>query len=167
MRTELEYAESEALALTWAMGCVSASFQERVNVMLSSTARISRPVLVLEWLMCFGPLTLLWAVAVTLIVGHGPTVEIVVPTLFGTLGPVGLGFALNATFSKSHGPRWLPLALVAASVALVALQLGNAVGSGMRTQWFESDLQVFVLLSVLPLVGALHLMQLSTRAAAD
>lgn len=165
MRTELDYAESDALALKWAIGCLSVSLQERVRTMLNSTGKISRPVLVLEWLMCFGPLTLLWAVALSVIVRHGATVEIVVPTLFGMLGPIGLCVTLYATFSKSRGPRWLPLTLVAASVALVALQLGNAVGFGRHTQWFASDLQVVVLLSLLPLVGALHLMQLSRRTA--
>ena len=166
MRSELDYAQSDALALEWAIGCLLVSLRERARAMLNSTGRISRPVLVLEWLMCFGPLTLLWAVALSLIVRLGATVEIVVPTLFGTLGPIGLCITLYATFSKSRGPRWLPLALVAASVALVALQLGNAVAFGRHTQWFESDLQVFILLSLLPLVGALHLMQLSGRAAA-
>jgi hypothetical protein len=107
----------------------------------------------------------LWVVALSVIGRHGATVEIVVPTLFGTLGPIGLCVTLYATFSKPRGPRWLELALVAASVTLVALQLGNAVGFGRHMQWFASDLQVFVLLSLLPLVGALHLMQLSRRAA--
>lgn len=166
MRRELDYAESDALALEWAIGCLSVSLQERVRAMWNSTGRISRPVLVLEWLMCFGPLTLLWAVALSIIVRHGAAVETVVPTLFGTLGPIGLCVTMYATFSKSRGPRWLPLALVAASVTLVAWQLGNAVALGRHTQWFASDLQVFVLLSLLPLVGALHLMQLSRRAAA-
>jgi hypothetical protein len=107
----------------------------------------------------------LWAVALSVIVRHGATVEIVVPTLFGTLGPIGLCVTTYATFSKLRVPRWLPLALVAASVTLVAWQLGNAVGLGRHTQWFASDLQIFVLLSLLPLVGALHLTQLSRRAA--
>ena len=163
MRSELEYAKSDELALQWAVGCLSVSLQERARAMLHSNGRLSRPVLALEWLMCFGPLTLLWAVALGVTFRHGATLELVVPTLFGTLGPIGLCVTLYATFSSSRGPRWLPLALVAASGTLVALQLGNAVALGRPTQWFASDLQVFVLLSVLPLAGALHFMRLARR----
>lgn len=166
MRSELDYVESDAHAIEWAFGCLSVSLQERVRAMLNANGRISRPVLMLEWLMCFGPVTLLWVAALSSLIRHGATSEIVFPALLGALGPIGLCVTMYATFSKSRAPRWLPLALMSASVTLVAWQLSNVVELGTRTQWFASDLQVFVLLSLLPLAGALHFVQLSRRAAA-
>jgi hypothetical protein len=161
MRSELDYVKSDSAALEWAVGCALASIQERVKAMLNSNGKISRPVLVLEWLMCFGPLTRLWAIALSIILSRGATIGILIPTLFGTLGPIGLIAALHATLSKSRGTTWLPVALVVGYAAMIALQLVFT----RRAQWFESDLQVFVLLSVLPLVGALHLTQLSRSSA--
>ena len=91
MRGELDFVESDRVALSWALGCVWTSLQERGLAMLSLNGGISRPVLMLEWLMCFVPLTLLWAAAVTLIVqvDNAPA-DLFVAAAFGILGPIAL-----------------------------------------------------------------------------
>lgn len=161
MRGELEHVKSESAALEWAAGCLWASFKERA--MLNTNGQISRPVLVLEWLMCFVPLTLLWFVGVRFIFKYGATADIVVPTAFGTLGPIALVAALVTTFSRStRTPDRLLKALAGAFALMVVLQLTNAGALGkLNLAWFKFDFGTFVALSLLPLLGSLHLAWLS------
>lgn len=165
MRAELDHVAADDAALRWALGCVLAGAMERMN-MLNANGSISRWVLSLEWLMCFTPLTLIWIAAVHASVGreHVP-MEVIVATAFGTLGPVALIVSLAATLRRSLGRSSLIAAwLVAAFASSATLQLVNAAASGrLRLQWFQIDLSVFVLLSVLPLLGSLHLLHLARQ----
>lgn len=167
MRGELDFLP-DGTALKWAFGCVLASLHERVRAMLNSNGKISRPVLVLEWLMCFVPLTLLWAVAVTLIVSRGhASPEFVVAAAFGTLGPIALIASLTATAStrKADSHRVARLLVVGFAV-MVLLQLVNIAADGrLNLQWFRFDLGTFLLLSLLPLLGALHFEHLARAPA--
>jgi hypothetical protein len=167
MSAELDHVESDAVAFRWAIGCVWASSKERVASMFKLNGPISRPVLVLEWLMCFVPLTLIWFYAVRYIVNFGATADIIVATAFGTLGPIALGCALLATLSKSQRSFYQLTKFLAAAFALmVVLQITNAGASDkLNLAWFKYDLSVFVLLSLLPLAGTLHLLSLSRSAS--
>jgi hypothetical protein len=161
MRGEFDYVQSESAALEWAAGCLWASFKERA--MLNSNGQISRPVLVLEWLMCFVPLTMIWIAGLRYIVHFGATADIVIGTAFGTLGPVALVIALFATLSKSgQSFRRILQVLLGAFALMCVLQLVDAGAKGrLNLAYFRFDWSVFVLLSVLPLAGTVHLSWLS------
>jgi hypothetical protein len=53
MRNEIHHISGNRAALIWALGCVFASYRERVRAMIETNPRISRWVLVLEMLCCF------------------------------------------------------------------------------------------------------------------
>jgi hypothetical protein len=159
MRGELDVVKSDHEALSWAFGCVLASVRERVLAMLNLNGRISRPVLILEWLMCFVPLTLLWAIAVTLIITRDSSpAALYAAAAFGTLGPIALIVSLTATATKRKAdtPR-IARALVVGFAVMVLLQiLSNALRTDVEWQWLRFDFGTFFLLSLLPLLGALH-----------
>ena len=166
MRVEVAYIESDAVALRWALGCVVASLKWRARVMLTLNGRISRPVLVLEWLMCFGPLTLMWIVSLLYVRWGGLPTDLAVKLSVGvacaTLGPVALLVALMVTLSKQSQAmtriaRWLPVA-AGAMCLLQLLDIGK---------WFRFDPGTFVLLSLLPLLGCLHVMHLSKPSSPE
>jgi hypothetical protein len=159
MRGELEAVQSNRAALSWAFGCVMASVQERVLTMLNSNHGISRPVLMLEWLMCFVPLTLLWAIVMTLIITRDSSpAALYAAAAFGTLGPIALIVSLIATVTKRKvDTRRIARALVVGFAVMVLLQiLSSALRTNVEWQWLRFDLGTFFLLSLLPLVGALH-----------
>lgn len=164
MRGELEFLKCDRTALSWAFGCVLASLQQRVLAMLNPNNGISRPVLILEWLMCFAPLTVLWAIAVTLIVSRSDSPPaLVVAAVFGTLGPIALIVSLIATTStRKVGFHPIARLLVAGCAMMILVQVLSAIVQG-KWQWFQFDFGTFVLLSLLPLLGALHFERL-TRA---
>jgi hypothetical protein len=161
MRAELHHVQSDRHALEWAVGCVFASFIERVRAMNSSRLGVSRWVAVLEWLVCFGPLTLLWLASVSFM----GTSRVTVPAmLIGVLGPIALITALVGTvFSKAFPQPWLIKSLLTGFVVLGVLQLleMSKVSSALRLHWFDFDWSLIVLLSVLPLLACLHLLYAS------
>ena len=167
MRSELEFVKSDGGALTWAFGCVLASLHQRAFAMLKLNRGISRPVLVLEWLMCFVPLTLLWAVAVMLIVTESNApLDLFIVAALGILGPIALIISLMATASKRtvHARRIARL-LVSGFAALALLHLWNIGAHGaLSLQWLRFEFGTFVLVSVLPLLGALHFDRLALIA---
>jgi hypothetical protein len=159
MRGELEFLSSDGAALSWAFGCVLASLQARVLAMLNTNGGISRPVLILEWLMCFVPLTLLWSAAVTMIVSRDyAPLDLFVAAAFGTLGPIALIVSLTATASKCNiDLNRIARLLVFGFAVMALLQVLNAGAHGrLSLQWLRFDFGTFFLLSLLPLLGALH-----------
>ena len=169
MRGELYFLKCDRVALSWALGCVLASVRERVLAMLSSNGGISRPVLILEWLMCFMPLTLLWAVAVTLIVTRGDVpLALFVAAAFGTLGPIALIVSLTATaWQRKVDSHRVARLLVFGFAVMVLLQILNASTHGrLDLQWLRFDFGTFLLVSLLPLFGALHFERLASRMTA-
>jgi hypothetical protein len=164
MRGELDFIKSDRVALSWAFGCVLASLQERVLAMLNSNGGISRPVLMLEWLMCFVPLTLLWAAAVTIIFSRThASLDFFVAAAFGTLGPIALIVSLTATASKRNVEmRRIARLLVMGFAVMALLQILNATAhSSFTSQWLGLHFHTFVLVSLLPLLGALHFQHLA------
>jgi hypothetical protein len=162
MREELRHVKSDRHALEWALGCVFASFIERVHAMNDSQLGVSRWVAVLEWLVCFGPLTLLWVASVWVIgTGVETSRETVAAMLIGTLGPVALVAALAGTISSKAFPqRWLIKSLLTGFLVLGVLQLLEMFRT-LRVHWFDFDWSLIVLLAVLPLLGCLHLLYAS------
>lgn len=167
MRAELDHVTSDAAALRWAIGCVTASIHQRVNAMMKLNGQISRPVLLLEWLMCFGPLTLLWFAAVRYIVTYdGASLDMFVATATGTLGPVALIASLAATLKGSYARvGLLAVSLSVAFALMLLLRFLDMGGEGrLNLAWFRFDWSLIVLISLLPLVGCLHLAHLSRSA---
>lgn len=164
MRGELDVVKSDHAALSWAFGCVLASIQERVLAMMNLSGRISRPVLMLEWLMCFVPLTLLWAVAVNLAITRDDIpAPLLVAAAFGTLGPIALIVSLAATASKrNEDTRRIARVLASGFALMVVLQILSATAGGnFDLRWPGLDLGTFFLLFLLPLLGALHFYRLA------
>jgi hypothetical protein len=170
MRAELDYVSSDAAALRWACGCVMAGLKERMNAMLSSNSGISRWVLVLEWLMCFTPLTLAWIAGLRFISSYyeHAGLDIYIGTAFGTLGLVALiGSLVETLCDRRLGLDAIAPILAIAFAAMGCLQLVDASASGrLNLSWFKFDPSTFVLFALLPLLGSLHLIHLSrTRKA--
>jgi hypothetical protein len=162
MREELQHVKSDRHALEWALGCVLASFTERVRAMSVSRLGVSRWVAALEWLACFGPLTALWVASVSVIsTGVNTSRAMVAAMLIGTLGPVALVVALAGTVSSKAFPqRWLIKALLTGFLVLGVLQLLE-MSRTVRVHWFDFNWSLIVLLAVLPLLGCLHLLYAS------
>ncbi|HKQ13514.1 MAG TPA: hypothetical protein VJT80_08785 [Steroidobacteraceae bacterium] len=162
MRAEIDYAKSDAAALGWAFGCVLASMKERAHAMIISNGRISRWVLMVEWLVCFGPLTWLWCVAVAHISGPDAPFVLLIATTIGSLGPLALVTSMLATLAGIQRGLW-PIAVwlaVGYSIAAVLQLVDAIVNGGLRLQWFESNGSTLVLLTILPLAGSLHLLHI-------
>jgi hypothetical protein len=162
MREELHHVKSHRRALEWALGCVLASFTERVRAMSVSRLGVSRWVAVLEWLVCFGPLTALWVAAVSYIgTGVETSRATLAAVLIGTLGPVALITALAGTISSKAFPqRWLIKSLLTGFLVLGLLQVLEMFRT-LRVHWFDFDWSLIVLLALLPLLGCLHLLYAS------
>ena len=162
MRAELDYAKSDAAALSWAFGCVLAGMNERVHTMMMWNGRISRWVLIVEWLACFGPLTLLWCFAVANAFGHDAPIVIRVAAAIAVIGPVALVTSMLSTLGGAQrGLRSVAQGLAVLFAIAAVLRLADVLADGgLRLQWFESNGSLFVLVAVLPLAGSLHLVHI-------
>ncbi len=162
MRNETHYLPTGRSALIWALGCVLASYKERLTSMESGTAEPSRPVLTLEILLGFGVLawSFLWLLS--------PFGQALVPkpdwfffVSMSIVGPVGTWIGIRFVFFDP-GPlsRGMTLALsITAAWALVAysaflLSKGTAAAGGWR--------ELF-LIGGLPVLTTFHLIWLSSR----
>jgi hypothetical protein len=149
MGHELEHLPATESALSWALGSVLVSYTGRMHVMIRSSANWPRWLLLLEMLVCLGPVTAYFAfVSVstaqgfTLFPAQGYTL-VQEGLIFGSaslIGPVGLVSAFRTLFSRTYGPGRLltPLLWVlavwtlAAFVAmLVHFHLGLSAWCGM------------------------------------
>jgi hypothetical protein len=84
------------------------------------------------------------------------------------LGPVALIVSLVATFMRPrHRFGSVARALAVAFVVMGTLQFISAgAHERLNLAWFRFDFSVFVLVSLLPLLGCLHLTHLARREAA-
>jgi len=132
--------------------------------MAVGNAQISRWVLVLEMLLCFTPLTLLFlAVMANLSRMHRPDALFALSVT--SLGPIGLTLAFKIiVLNRPWVHRFLMLTLgVIAAWSVLGYSLHMLVWSGgsFRDGWRES-----VLISLLPALGLIHLVYLATRSSA-
>ena len=124
---------------------------------------ISRWALGLEWLACFGSLTLLWGWSAAFIATRDNVpLDIFIAAATGTTGPAALVLAFIATCSNSYKRYAKLFGILAISFAVFATAQLLDVGAHAqpRLQWFEFDVGVFVLCAVLPLLACLHLLVL-------
>lgn len=187
MRSEFDHIESDRQAFLWAAGCLLTGLKERMNTMIHGDLKISRWLLAPEMLLCFAPLTLLWLDGIDGRFGllrlngallHQYFIDVpggtalLISRLAGivlaTIGPIALMLALRVILRR--GPiknAGLRVALLAApilyglmSVMLRAIESGAAAFDPTAVDAFDFWSGIF-LLSILPALGALHLLRLS------
>jgi energy-converting hydrogenase Eha subunit A len=189
MRCEYEHIATDTQAFTWAAGCFLASLKERM-IMIKGDLKISRWLLTPELLLCFLPLTLLWLDAIDgrsgllrldrasiqkhFIAVPGGTVVLIAlicGVILASIGPIALAAALRLiVWKRPVRSAWLRAALVAAPVlyGVIALlartaEMGAAAFSVAASDAFDFWSGI-VLLSVLPALGAAHLLRFSAKA---
>lgn len=164
MRAELHYISSDYVALRWALGLFLASCLERVRIVNAERPGLPRWLLSLEMLLCFAPLTFFTVVlVVVLLKGIMPTQTALLSLSATAVGPIGLAIAFRMIVL---GPialgRGTILALgILAAWTLFAFTSSLAVGgSGPIVEWWRE----YVLIALLPAVGAAHLMLIGGSA---
>jgi hypothetical protein len=157
MRNEVQHIPGNQAAVMWALGCVFASYLERMRTMVGSNLRISRWVLVLEMLCCFTPLTLL-CVAVLANLGRMQGAAGMLALTVAAAGPIGLVVAFKVVVLKR--PSLTKFAM--AALCILAAWTGLAYSLHILAEgepahaWRE-----FVLIALLPVLGIVHLVYLS------
>jgi hypothetical protein len=190
MRSEFDHIDNDRQAFLWAAGCLLTGFKERMATMIHGDLKISRWLLAPEMLLCFAPLTLLWldgidgrsgllclngAVIHKYFIGvPGGTallISMIAGVVLATIGPIALicAFRMIALRSPVKNAA-LRVALIAApflyglmNVTLRAVETGAAAfdfASADALDFWSGIL----LLSILPALGAAHLLRLSPRS---
>ena len=164
MIAEVRHCDRDRDAVGWALGCLAAALKERLFSMVKGNLGVSTWVAVPEMLLCFAPLTIACVDAARTLSGMlqhrapGGSSAVAVPIVVLTLaaiGPVGLVAAFRLLFNaKPIRARWLRVTVVAGPI------LNGLVLVGSRAFDLWSGL---VLLSVLPALGAAHLIHLSSE----
>jgi hypothetical protein len=155
-----------AAALQWALGCVLASYSERMRTMTTVRPPVSRWVLLVEMLAFFSFPTLgLFAVLANLATISGLDVA----WLFSVaiLGPIGLAVGFKAVVlnrpSLSKPLTWA-LAVLAAwtLVAYLLYMFSRSGGTWTSLDWWRG----YILIALLPALGTAHLIYLARSAKA-
>lgn len=163
MASEVDHLSSDSAAFHWAIGCLIASYRERIKITLTRNLYVSRWLMSLEMLVCFVPLT--WLGTTVLYVyatGNLPTQEAFLNLSAAAIGPIGLAAALWAiVFKRSAFGNGVILTLCILAgwtvLSFSALALG---GMGTISNWRE-----FFLIVLLPSIGTAHLIYVGHRAA--
>ncbi|HEY2465926.1 MAG TPA: hypothetical protein VGI32_17835 [Steroidobacteraceae bacterium] len=157
MINELDYLSPDRSAVGWALGCISVCYSERIRAMLRPFESLPRWVFVLEMLVCFLPLTLLFSAVAQRGLHGGFTPQAAL--LYGSatiLGPLGLVAALRSSLSKSaEMSRAVIAGLCVLAVWTLAAYSAQIVtfGQSHLSDWWRE----FVLIAVLPILAVLHL----------
>jgi hypothetical protein len=157
MASEIHHIPGDRAAFTWALGCVFASYAERMRTMMGTPPRISRWVLVLEMLLCFVPLTWLW-LAVLANLDRMQGEDGILALTAALAGPIGLAAAFKIVVLKRPLlSRFAVIGLgVFAAWTLLAYSLQVAAGGRPVHDWWRE----FVLIALLPALGIGHLLYL-------
>jgi hypothetical protein len=157
MINEFDYLPPDLSAVGWALGCIFASYSERIRAMIRPLESLPRWVLAVEMLVCFLPLTLLFAAVVVRGLHGGFTLQ--TSLLYGSgavLGPLGLLAALRSIFFKSPGLGRATIAglclLAAWTLVAYSAQILTFGQSHLSDWWRE-----FVIIAVLPALAVIHL----------
>lgn len=163
MLNELDYLSPDMSAVGWALGCILVCYSERIRAMVRSLESLPRWVLVLEMVVCFLPLTLLFSAVVQRGLHGGFTLQ--AGLLYGSatiLGPLGFAAALRSIFSNSGGMSRATIAglclLAAWTLAAYSTQILTFGQSHLSDWWRE-----FVLIAVLPVLAVLHIVFINSH----
>jgi hypothetical protein len=170
-------------AVRWAAGCLFAAIQARFIAMQTGDFRISRLVMAIETLGCFGFLTLGWyeiTFGASGVVHHSidviernylpyPGGAYIVGMLFsgaiiGVVGPIGLilgaRYVLAGQALRSRAMTWACIGAL-----LGYLVLGGIAGRIYGPPDFRPSFEMALLFSLLPIAGIAHLHWLSRSRA--
>jgi len=181
MRSEFQYVNT-ADRLSWALGCVVAAVKQRWVPMDTGTLRISRWVMLVETLGCFGPPVLGWYLLVFDQPGiiHYSFADIqrwylpqpggafIIWMMYATavvelIGPIGIFLGLRyALFGRALDNKTLGAVLI---VAPIALTIGGWIGGTIYGLPEFRPAFGLLLLYTLPIAGFAHLMYLARPAA--
>jgi hypothetical protein len=159
MRNEVQHISNNHAALKWALGCVFASYRERLRTMIARNPRISRWVLVLEMLVCFTPLT--WLCLATFAnLGRMDGKTGMVALTVAAAGPIGLVVAFKVVVLNRPSLTKLAMAALCILAAWTGLtySLQLLAEPEPASHWRE-----FVLIALLPALGIAHLLYLASR----
>jgi hypothetical protein len=164
MISEVDHLPSAGAAIRWAMGCIIAGYIERIR-MSRSLRHLSRWVLSLEMLLCFVPVTWLFAAVISSSIHAMPSLPTALLFVSATLvGPVGLMIAAKTLVFRQAVGRITSAALCVLALWTFATYLAlifrnpSALSSGWRD---------IVLIAVLPGLAAVHLAFMASEAASE
>jgi hypothetical protein len=160
IRNEIDHIPGGRAALVWALGCVFASYRERMRAMIMRNARISRWVLIVEMLFCFAPLTLL-CLAVIANLGRMEGKEGLLALTVAAAGPIGLVVAFKAVVLNRPSLNKIAIAAlcILAAWTVLAYSLQIRADNAPVGEWWRD----LVLIAVLPALGVAHLVYMATR----
>lgn len=157
MRAELDHVASKHL-IAWAFGCALTSYTERLKAMNHSSLLVSKWVVGLEALLCFGPLSLLWFAAVARLNLFFGEPWILFDTAIITIAPLSLILAFRFVLFDRHPSRPLMRTLSITSLAIgVIMIIGKYSRPGQAFLWSEVEWSLPVLASFLPALCCWHL----------
>jgi hypothetical protein len=162
MAAELAHIPDGSAALQWALGCVLASYSERIKHMTTVKPGLSREVLCVE-MFCFFVTPVLGFIDVLTPPYYAPLGDTIFILSYALLGPVGLALAfktvvLNRPALPNVG-TWI-LGFLAAW-ALVGSLIYSIVRNGtMDLEWGRA----YALIALFPAFAAAHLIYLSSRS---
>jgi hypothetical protein len=166
IRNEIQHISGDREALAWALGCVLASFAERMNAMSTRALHVSGWVLSLEMLICFVPLTFFFlAVASVSIFGNMSALDGLRYLSVAATGPIGLIFAFKGIVLKrpslsrtAIAALCIPAAWTFAAYSLLVLGSEGIASDSWRG---------FILIALLPAVGSTHLVFLGRESGSE
>ena len=159
MAAEFDHIPGNAEALRWALGCVLASYAERIRIMSDVSLPVSRWVLCSEMLFCFTPLTLCF-LTILAYWERLSGLEAAIYLSTALLGPIGFAIAFKSIVlnrpALSKAGYWILCIL--ATWTLLAYPLHVLANSGGHAlDWWRE----FVLIALLPALAATHLIYLA------
>jgi hypothetical protein len=165
MAAELAHIPDSAAALKWALGCVFASYSERIQDMTAVKPGLSRWVLCVE-MFCFLAMPTLGFFDVLTPPYYAPLRATIFILSMALLGPVGLIVAFKTVvLNRPELPpaaAWT-LRILAAWSLLADLIYLLASNGAMQLDWWRG----YILIALLPALAATHLIYLSTRSGTD
>jgi hypothetical protein len=177
MRSELDRIDNDREAFAWAFGCALAGLKERIHAM-ATHPKISRWILAPEMLLCFVPLTIGWRDGIMGSLGivryflgvHGGTltlIEVLSGVVLATVGPLGLLAAFRSiVWGRPIRTEWLRTFLVIGPILYGLMTLLSRLAvDGLPSFSFATDdafdfWSGILLLSILPALGATHMLRL-------
>ena len=167
MQVEIDYIDNPNRALSWAFGCVIASYTERLRIMTTSTLRVSKWLLATEVLVCFGPLTVVWLIGVFSAQQFLGRLDILVDLAFSSLAPVAFLLSLRFLTTNKTPPSAFYLTLAIAFAARALLMLADLRWRDAPLfLWGDANWQSFILFAALPALCCLHLSRFASSPTA-
>jgi hypothetical protein len=163
MINELEYLSPDMSVVGWALGCIFVCYSERMRAMIRPFESLPRWILVLEMLVCFLPLALLFLSVLQTGAHGGFYPQSFLLYCSGTvLGPIGLAVGFRSIFFKARRmsrASLVGLSLLAAwTLAAYSAQILTFGQSHLSDWWRE-----IVIIAVLPTLAVLHLVSINSQ----